>query len=256
MSPGNDTQPVADGAAAPAAVPTAVPEGETPAILLAGGRPRDENKMTKLLSEALKQTPNPSVAYIGTPNGDSTAFYAMIKLVMMKAGIKKITFVRLAKEKPDLKKAKTSLESADAIFISGGEVEDGMNWLKKHGLVQFLKELYAGGKQFVGISAGSIMLGSSWVKWEDEKDDSTASLFDCLGISPLIFDTHAEDEDWKELKAALRLMGGGAVGYGIPSGGLISADSAGNLVNLTGEVLVFRNDNGSIVRAENGANVT
>ena len=223
---------------------------ETPAYLLAGGRSGDESSMTRMLAQAFGKTPKPRIAYIGTANGDNPAFFAMMKLMLMKAGAKKIDLLRLAKEKADIDKAKTILDSADVVFLSGGEVEDGMNWLKKHRLVEFLIGLYKQGKQFVGVSAGTIMLGNYWVRWEDEDDDSTASLFTCLGIIPATFDTHGEDEDWKELKTALRLRGDGIRGYGIPRGGMISADSRGTLVNIEKSMLIYVNENGKIRLAE------
>lgn len=123
-----------------------------------------------------------------------------------------------------------------------------MMWLVRHGLDSFLKELYSNGKLFFGLSAGSIMMGTHWVRWDDPDDDDTASLFDCLGFVPTVFDTHAEDEDWKELKTALRLLGPGAKGYGIPSGGVISADGTGKLTNLQKEPLLFMNAGGSVKR--------
>ena len=218
------------------------------AFLLAGGRPRNEESMSAMLSKAFGDTPKPRIAYIGTANGDNAAFYAMMKLMLSKAGAKKVDFIRLAKEKADVAAAKAKLEAADVIFLSGGEVEDGINWLKKHRIDSFLKTLFENGKRFAGVSAGSIMLGSHWVRWDDENDDDTASLFDCLGIIPLIFDTHAEDEDWKELKTALKLMGPGSHGYGIPSGGMISADGSGHTVNIVKELLVYVNDNGAVRR--------
>ncbi|MCL1805845.1 MAG: Type 1 glutamine amidotransferase-like domain-containing protein [Clostridiales bacterium] len=219
---------------------------ETPAYLLAGGRPQSEDSMSRMLTQAYGDTPKPRVAYIGTANGDNPAFYAMMKLLLMKAGAKQVANVRLAKEKADVAKAKKALESADVIFLSGGEVEDGMIWLKKHGLVEYLRELYRQGKQFVGVSAGTIMLGEYWVRWEDEDDDDTASLFTCLGFVPATFDVHGEGEDWKELKTALKLMGHGARGYGVPRGGMVSGDSRGELVNMEKSLLTFVNDNGQI----------
>jgi len=219
---------------------------ESPAYLLAGGRPRDEDSMSRMLAQAYGKTPRPRVAYIGTANGDNPAFYAMMKLMLVKAGAKQVVCVHLAKEKADVAKAKKALESADVIFLSGGEVEDGMIWLKKHGLVEYLKELYRQGKQFVGVSAGTIMLGEYWVRWEDEDDDDTASLFTCLGFVPATFDVHGEDEDWRELKVALKLMGHGARGYGVPRGGMISGGSRGELVSIAKSLLTFVNENGQI----------
>jgi peptidase E len=223
---------------------------EKPAILLAGGRPRDPEMTLRSYAKALGACgrKSPRVAYIGVANQDNLMFYEAMKLVILEAGAGEVTLLRLAREKADVEAAKRFLVSADAVFLSGGEVEDGMRWLVTHGLDGFLKDLYREGKQFFGMSAGTIMMGTHWVHWDDPENDDTASLFNCLGFVPTVFDTHAEDEDWKELKTALRLLGDGARGYGIPTNGMISGDSAGNLVNLEKKLLNFVNDNGEVKR--------
>lgn len=220
-----------------------------PMILLAGDRPRDPSGMVNSLRRALRESgkEKPRVAYVGTASKDNPVFFTAIKALLKEAGAGEVGLVRLSKPKADVEAAKKALEAADVLFLSGGEVEDGIVGLARHGLDGFLKELYGQGKLFVGVSAGSIMLGSHWVRWADPDDDSTAELFGCLGLVPTVFDTHAEDEDWKELKAALRLMGPGARGYGIPRDGMISADSQGRLVNLEKELLCFVNDGGKIL---------
>ena len=217
-----------------------------PVLLLAGGRPLNASNMTRIIKSAFGDIQKPQIAYIGAASGDSIVFFNMMKAFLMKAGAGKVALVRLAKDKADIDSARRALSAADVVFISGGEVEDGINWIVKHQLVDYLMELYGEGKQFIGMSAGSIMLGSKWVKWEDPDDDNTAELFDCLGFVPEIFDTHAEDEDWKEIKTALRLMGSGASGYGIPSGGALYADSSGNIENVEKKVLTFVNEKGDI----------
>ena len=219
---------------------------EIPAILLAGGKPRDPCAVVRMMSFAFRGLEKPHAAYIGAAHGDSLAFFQMMKLALKSAGAHKVTLVRLAKENPDLEAARTILSGADLIFLSGGEVEDGMNWLKKHNLTGFLKDLYNSGKRFMGVSAGVIMMGTHWVHWDVEGDDNTARLFDCLGFVPFLFDVHGEDEDWAELKAALKLLGDGSRGYGIPGGAMISADSRGTLINLEKEYLVFVNEGGRI----------
>jgi len=226
------------------------PEGisgkEIPALLVAGGRPRDPGAMARMFSHAFAGIEKPLVAYIGTANGDNFAFFQMMKAMLKKAGAGKVVFVHLAKENPNLDAAKNALAGADVIFLSGGEVEDGMNWLNKHELTGFLKELYRTGKRFMGVSAGVIMMGTHWVHWDVEGDDNTARLFDCLAFTPRLFDVHGEDEDWVELKTALKLSGPGSRGYGLPGGSMISADSRGTLVNLEKEYLVFLNDEGRL----------
>ena len=220
--------------------------GEIPALLLAGGRPRDPGAMARMMSRAFQGLSKPQVAYIGTANGDNPAFFQMMKAMLIRAGAGKVVFVRLAKAKPDLDAARKTLSGAEAVFLSGGEVEDGVLWLVKHNLMEYLKELYHNGKRFIGVSAGTIMMGAHWVRWETPGDDATSSLFGCLGLIPVLFDTHGEDEDWVELKAALKLLGDGARGYGLPGGSMISADSRGTLVNLEREYLTFINEGGHI----------
>ena len=223
-----------------------IPGKEMPAFLLAGGRPRNVDAMVCMISQAIQGIRKPQVAYIGTANGDNPAFFHMMKLLLKQAGAGKVNFVHLAKNKPDIGKAKDALAGADLIFLSGGEVEDGMAWLERHGLIAFLKDLYNAGKRFMGVSAGVIMLGTHWVRWKTPGDDSTSELFDCLGIIPHLFDVHGEDEDWVELKAALRLMGNGSRAYGLPRECMISADSRGTLVNLEKEYIVFVNEGGLV----------
>ena len=219
---------------------------EIPAILLAGGRPRNTDIMVRMGSLAFQGMEKPQVAYIGTANGDNPVFFNMMKVLLKEAGAEKVNFVHLAKKKPNIDAAKKTLSNADAIFLAGGEVEDGMNWLKKHDLITFIKDLYHAGKRFIGVSAGVIMMGTHWVRWEKPEDDTTSELFDCLGIIPLLFDVHGEEEDWVELKAALRLLGDGAKGYGLPRESLISADSRGRLENLHKEYMIFINEGGRI----------
>ena len=219
---------------------------EVPAVLLAGGRPRDPKAMEAMLSFAFRGLEKPQVAYIGTANGDNPVFFRMMKSLLISAGAKKVVFIHLAKDKADLDTARNVLSGSDVVFLSGGEVEDGMRWLTRHGLVNFLKDLYINGKRFAGVSAGVIMMGTHWVHWDVEGDDSTSRLFDCLGIIPLLFDTHGEDENWVELKAALKLLGNNSRGYGLPRECMITADSRGNLVNMNKEYLVFVNEDEKI----------
>ena len=218
---------------------------ETPAMLLSGGQPMNADMMSCLMAPTLARNPKPNIAYIGAANGDRLAFFGMIKPLLLQGGARSVTFVKLARDSVDLSEARGTLSASDAVFISGGEVEDGMNWLKKHGLTEFLGNLYAEGKPFLCTSAGTIMMGERWVRWDDPEDDDTAELFDCLGVIPCVFDTHAEDEDWIELKTVLRLMGDGARGYGIPKGGIISADSSGALHALRQKLLTFTYKNGT-----------
>jgi len=219
------------------------------AFLIAGGIPPRRDSLERCCAAALAGCgePSPRVAYIGTASGDSRMFFASMRAVLKKAGAGDVDFIRLCGKKPDAD-AKERLAACGAVFISGGEVEDGIRVLRERGLCDFLRELYGEGKTFFGLSAGTIMMGQRWVKWELPDDRGPSSLFDCLGLVPMTFDTHAEDEDWPELKEALRLMGPGAEGRGLPSGCMVRAEPDGSLFEAEGKMLAFRNEDGVVRR--------
>ena len=75
------------------------------------------------------------------------------------------------------------LADADVVFISGGDVERGMQLIAERDLGGYFHELARGGKIFEAVSAGSIMLGEHWVRFPDG-DDHKAEVFDCMGIVP------------------------------------------------------------------------
>jgi cyanophycinase-like exopeptidase len=168
----------------------------------------------------------------------------MIKM----AGNCEVTRVLIASKKADIDKARKALYSADAVFVSGGDVEAGMQVLQEKNLSGFFKDLSAQGKVFFGSSAGAIMLAREWVRWRDPDDDSTAELFPCLGIAPVICDTHAESDDWEELKAALRLKKDGEPGYGICSGSCLKVYPDGRVEASGGAVAQYLNKGGKITK--------
>lgn len=92
------------------------------------------------------------------------------------------------------------------------------------------------------------MLANEWVHWSDPEDETTSALFPCLGIAPVICDTHAEADDWEELKAALKLKDDGAVGYGIPSKACLKVSPDGALEALGDAIVRYKHQNGQVRR--------
>ena len=221
-----------------------------PVYLLAGGQRENPGGMLSLFSKIFKAygVAHPTVAYIGAASGDNWMFFKLIAGLLKAAGAREVIRVILAGKQADAAGARGQISAAEVIFISGGDVEAGMRWLQHHALIPFLKKLYAGGKPFFGVSAGSIMLGKQWVRWEDPKDDATAELFDCLGIAPLVCDTHAENENWEELQAAVKLMPGSRQGFGIPTGGVLRVSAAARPAAGEKACAVYANRNGKAVR--------
>jgi peptidase E len=199
--------------------------------LLAGG-PQGSDRVASQLAEALSGCgrEHPAVAYIGTASGDNRAFMKWFRAPLERAGAGSVELAPLVGRRADAQKARKLLEACDAVFLSGGEVEDGMRGLDAETRA-LLGQMLADGKRFIGVSAGSIMLGKAWPHWEDEDHHpENATLFDCLGFAAPIFDTHAEAEGWPELQKAVELSGDGFVGYGIPSGEMAVLDESGALI--------------------------
>ena len=161
----------------------------------------------------------------------------------------RVTLAPLAGAGADLAKARAVLAAADLVFVSGGDVEAGMQVLREREVIPLLRQLYQGGVTFVGISAGSIMLARQWVRWKDPDNDHTAELFSCLGFAPIWCDTHGEEEHWGELRVALALSADGTTGYGIPSGAGLIVEADGRVMALGSESAVFRKERSGVVQA-------
>lgn len=213
-----------------------------PVFLLAGGRHSRRTGTDPLLEVVFREfgIQSPSVAYSGTANGDDKNFFGFITGSFVAAGAGKVTHAVIAPDSADLKKAQKILDSADIVFVSGGDVEAGMDILQRKNLVGFLDSLYKQGKPFFGISAGAIMLAARWVRWTDPDDDSSAELFPCLGYAPIICDTHDEEGGWEELQAALMLEKEGIRGYGLGSGSAVKVTPVGGVEALGGGGTVFQ----------------
>ena len=208
-----------------------------PVYLLAGS-PGSRKKGAPLFQAALREIgkPSPSVGYVGTASDDNIWFFRMIGRELKNAGAGSVNRIIITPHKADLGKARDILAAADIVFISGGDVERGMEVLQEKGMVDFLFQLYQQGKPFFGVSAGSIMLAKEWIRWRDPDDDATAEVFPCLGLAPVICDTHAEEDDWQELKALLALKQDNVKGYGIPSGAAIKVFHDGKIEALGGAI--------------------
>ncbi len=224
-----------------------------PVYLFAGGRSGNRKKQGVLLERMFREfgIASPKVAYSGTASGDDKGFFRFIAGELTEAGADQVTHAVIVPANADLKKARDVLEGADIVFVSGGDVEAGMDVLREKNMLDFLVGLYRQGKPFFGISAGAIMLADRWVRWRDPDDDSSAELFHCLGFAPVICDTHDEEGGWEELQAALKLAEEGVRGYGLATGSGIKVFPDGKVQALGGEVYQYISRGGKVKRIDN-----
>ena len=204
-----------------------------PIHLIGGGREHTRKGPDPLLEAVFADArkPHPSVAYVGVASDDDRDFFGWLSGLFRQAGAGEVRLVPLASPRSDLSAARALLERCDLVFISGGDVEAGMRHLERHGLGSDLRNLHRDGKPLFGLSAGSIMLARCWVRWTDPRDDGSAEVFPCLGIAPLVCDTHAESDGWEELRTLLTLTGE-TVGLGIPGGAALRIGPDGALSAL------------------------
>jgi cyanophycinase len=216
--------------------------------LLAGGR--GGGNMAPILQAVFADigVPSPTIAYVGAANGDNPEFYERMAGMLKQVARCRIVQAITCPDDADVEIALNTLKSADAVFVSGGDVEAGMEVLNKRGIAGVFTELYGQGRLLFGVSAGSIMLAKEWVRWTDPEDESTAELFPCLGVAPVLCDTHGEGDDWEELKAAVQLCPGGALGYGITSGTCLRIKPGGVVDALSGRIAVFAHRGTKAVR--------
>ncbi len=223
-----------------------------PLFLLAGrpkARPR-ANRADPLLQQAMRACgkEHPSVGYLGSASGDDRDFFKMISALLRDAGAGEVLLAPTAAPNADLGKARDILATADAILVSGGDVEEGMQVLGEKNLTAMVRAQSERGVVFIGLSAGSIMLARQWVRWRDPNDDSSAELFDCMALAPVLCDTHGEADAWEELVALLRLASPGAIGYGIPSGAGLCVTPEGRLLAMGDPVHRMANRHGAVTR--------
>jgi peptidase E len=221
-----------------------------PVYLLGSGPSASRGKLLGLIQQALGEAGKtaPRVAYLGAASGDDRSFFRMLADFLRKAGAGEVRLAPTVGRRIDPAQTLEVLTGSDLIFVSGGDVEEGMRVLNQHNTGAILGRLYRSGIPFMGVSAGSIMLARQWVRWADHEDDGTAEAFDCLGLAPVLCDTHAEEEDWEELKALLRLTQDEVVGYGIPTNGALCVWPNGRVAAFGAPVVRFQNSEGALRR--------
>jgi cyanophycinase-like exopeptidase len=200
-----------------------------PVFLIAGDPGSRRSRSDPLLRTVFDScgVSSPSIVYIGAANHDDRGFFGWVSDTFRKSGSGDVTLAPTVGrfERGSFEKA---CAAADAVFVSGGDVEEGMNVVARRRLAPFFNELYRDGKLLFAVSAGSIMLARAWVRWKDE-DDSVGCVFPCLGIADVLCDVHGEKDNWDELKALLRLSPALSIGYGIRAGAAIRVDADGTV---------------------------
>lgn len=155
---------------------------------------------------------SPKAAYVGASNGDAPEFYSVFEAAMDGAGVRDRRMIR----SPFPSEDRSFLGEADIILLAGGEVEAGWKVFVETGMREVIARRYAEGAVLMGVSAGAVQLGLCGPAGGGA---SAAGLVETFKLVPFVIDAHDEGRRWGRLRGALRLLGGGTRGIGIPAGG-------------------------------------
>lgn len=150
----------------------------------------------RLLIERVRTGDRLKAAYIGASNGDDPDFYAIFVSAMEGLGIVDCRMILSTLSEADL----AFLNDANIILLAGGDVEVGWQTFLTNGLNNHLVRRYFEGASLIGISAGAVQLGRSY-----------------LGLVPFIIGAHEESDNWKTTIA--RLSENETTAIGLPTGG-------------------------------------
>jgi peptidase E len=209
----------------------------TPVTLIAGqlGSPHFGTQPHLRTALRLTRTETPTALYIGAANGDDASFGTALCALLGAAGAAEVFWPKLAIRSPrEAAAARKTLERVDLVFVGGGDVEAGMDVLRRADLIDGLRDAAARGVVFAGMSAGAIMLGERWIRWpRADASDDEAETYACLGIAPCSLDTHGEADEWRETRSFVavraREIGREAKAYAVPSGGALIVESSGKM---------------------------
>ncbi|HEY0171222.1 MAG TPA: Type 1 glutamine amidotransferase-like domain-containing protein [Pyrinomonadaceae bacterium] len=155
---------------------------------------------------------SPRAAYLGASNGDAPEYYSIFEAAMAGVGVRNCRMIARSFPPED----QSFLGEADLILLAGGEVERGWGVFVETGMREFVVRRYYEGAVLMGVSAGAVQLGLHGLL---ERGAPTAGQAGTFGLVPFVIDAHDEGRGWGRLRRAVGLLGGAAIGIGIPAGG-------------------------------------
>jgi peptidase E len=207
-----------------------------PVTLIAGqfGSPHFGTRPHLEAAMLLTRKDAPKALYLGAASGDDESFGTALCALLGAAGAVDVFWPKLTKRARDRSVARKAVERVDFVFVGGGDVEAGMDVLRRAQLIAALRAGAARGVVFAGMSAGAIMLGERWIRWpRADATDAEAETYECLGLAPCALDTHGEGDGWSEARSfagvRARELRRKARAYGIPSGGALLVGGGGRM---------------------------
>ncbi len=177
-----------------------------------------------------------TVAFFPTPFGDDANWTERFAGLLRKRYAAEVRPVRLLRDPTPAAELHEILGNAQLFYFTGGDQHLLMQ-PERRDLAREIRRRIKAGAVAGGFSAGAIAIGPCWPDWPDplqsELPEEGAKLVRGLGLQQrCIFDFHAEDDGWEELKACLRLLAAQDpkqthYGCGVPTHGAARVLAAG-----------------------------
>ncbi|MCC7011056.1 MAG: Type 1 glutamine amidotransferase-like domain-containing protein [Planctomycetes bacterium] len=145
---------------------------------------------------------------------------------------------RLSDPLIDVDRARAEIESADLLYLDGGDTVAGVELVRARGLLDAFAVAAQRARFVVGLSGGACAAGPYTIGY---RDDGSAYVAPCLDMgAPLPLDVHDEGDDWPEMRALLELAPPEPRGLVIPTHGVLHVTNRGRELASLGEPLVER----------------
>lgn len=166
--------------------------------------------------------------HVGVFHGDDRAFAQRTIDFLATLGAR-VAAPRLSDPRVDVAAARAAIESADLLYLDGGDTVAGVTRIRELGLIDAFQRAAKTARALFGLSGGACAAGPYTIGYGDDDAPYVAPSLD-LGV-PLPLDVHDEREEWPELRALLRLKPPHPAGIAIPSKGVLVVGGDGSLAS-------------------------
>ena len=160
----------------------------------------------------------PRLLFIPTATDDNEDYVAQVESAYRDRLGCEVDVLRLCSDDKWLPTIVRKLDSADLIYVGGGNTKAMLEKWRELGVDRELRRLVSTGKPVGGVSAGAICWfrvgNSDWPAYEQIPDMLTARL-DCLGFVDLVLCPHTKNESFRLDEFTRMMAGETGVGVGL-----------------------------------------
>lgn len=130
---------------------------------------------------------NPKVLYIPTAGGDNLDYCEFFKGIYQRRFYCKVDVLFLVRETPTENEIRDKVFSSDIIYVEGGSISRLIDYFKRFGMSDLLKEAYAKGIVLAGKSAGALCFGSCYFESDNTEGFQNDGFKDYIEVECLKF---------------------------------------------------------------------